>query len=209
MTQDTHYSSVGTRKAKQTKSERNKMKIKTLEAKPDACEIHLCKTFGPLMAVMVTFACLSSAQAVDSSSGDPKETAIRELSVRMAEAYNRGDASGVAANFTPDGHLISGDGTHLHTPAGIEHYLAELQTKLPKGTRFVITAVTDVRFPTPDVAVVTSEDGWLFPGETTSAEKNKGIQSLVAVWREGTWRVVLVERTWRCPPQRLPGSQPN
>jgi len=28
--------------------------------------------------------------------------------------------SGVAANFTPDGHLISGDGTHLHTPAGIE-----------------------------------------------------------------------------------------
>jgi uncharacterized protein (TIGR02246 family) len=195
--------------ADQTKSEQNKRKIKTLEAKTDPCEMNRCKTFSPLMAVMVTFAFLSSAQAADSSLGDPKETAIRELSARMAEAYNRGDAGGVAANFTPDGHLISGDGTHLHTPAGIEHYLAELRAKLPKDTRFVITGVTDVRFPTPDVAVVTSEDGWLFPGETTSSEKNKGIQSLVAVWREGTWRVVLVERTWRCPPQRLPGSQPN
>jgi uncharacterized protein (TIGR02246 family) len=149
------------------------------------------------------------AQAADTSSGDSNEAAIRELSARMAEAYNNGDVSGVAANFTPDGHLISGDGTHLHTPASIEHYLAELRAKLPKGTRFVITGVTDVRFPTPDMAVITSEDGWLFPGETMSAEKNKGIQSLVAVRHEGTWRVVLLQRTWRCPPQRLPGSQPN
>jgi uncharacterized protein (TIGR02246 family) len=196
------------RKAKQTKSE-NKMKMETLEAKTEACEMHCSKIFGPLLAIIATFAFLSSAQAADTSPGDPKDTAIRELSARMAEAYNNGDVSGVAANFTPDGHLISGDGTHLHTPAGIEHYLAELRAKLPKGTRFAITAVTDVRFPTPDVAVVTSEDGWLFPGETTSSEKNKGIQSLVAVWREGTWHVVLVERTWRCPPQRLPGSQPN
>src|SRR5919197_1007481 len=139
--------------ADQTKSEQNKRKIKTLEAKTDPCEMYRCKTFSPLMAVMVTFAFLSSAQAADSSLGDPKETAIRELSARMAEAYNNGDVSGVAANFTPDGHLISGDGTHLHTPAGIEHYLAELRAKLPKGTRFVITGVTDVRFPTPDVAV--------------------------------------------------------
>jgi uncharacterized protein (TIGR02246 family) len=149
------------------------------------------------------------AQAADTSSGDSNEAAIRELSARMAEAYNNGDVSGVAANFTPDGHLISGDGTHLHTPASIEHYLAELRAKLPKGTRFVITGVTDVRFPTPDMAVITSEDGWLFPGETMSAEKNKGIQSLVAVRHEDTWRVVLLQRTWRCPPQRLPGSQPN
>jgi uncharacterized protein (TIGR02246 family) len=185
------------------------MKLEIWQAKTEASEMHRSKNFAPLMAVMLTFAFLSSAQAADSSSGDPKETAIRELSARMTEAYNNGDVSGVASNFTPDGHLISGDGTHLHSPAGIEHYLAELRAKLPKGTRFVITAVTDVRFPTPDVAVVTSEDGWLFPGETTSSEKNKGIQSLVAVWREGTWRVVLVERTWRCPPQRLLGSQPN
>lgn len=185
------------------------MEMETLEAKTDACEMYGSKIFGPLMAIMATFAFLSSAQAADTSSGDPKETAIRELSARMAAAYNNGDVSGVAANFTPNGHLISGDGTHLHTPAGIEHYLAELRGKLPKGTRFVITAVTDVRFPTPDVAVVTSEDGWLFPGETTSSDKNKGIQSLVAVWHEGNWRVVLQERTWRCPPQRLSGSQPN
>jgi uncharacterized protein (TIGR02246 family) len=181
----------------------------TVQVKTEASEMPHSKILAPFIAIIVTFAFLSSAQAVDTSSGDPKEAAIQQLSARMAEAYNKGDVSGVAANFTPDGHLISGDGTHLHTPAGIEHYLAELRAKLPKGTRFVITAITDVRFPTPDVAVVTSEDGWLFPGETTSAEKNKGIQSLVAVWREGTWRVVLVERTWRCPPQRLPASQPN
>lgn len=80
------------------------------------------------------------------------------MSFRMAEAYNNGDVGGVAANFTPDGHLISGDGTHLHTPAGIEHYLAELRAKLPKGTRFAITAVTDARFPTPDVAVMRTHD---------------------------------------------------
>lgn len=164
---------------------------------------------GLIIAVVAVALSIDLAQAADTPSGDSNDAAIRELSARMAEAYNNGDVSGIAANFTPDGHLISGDGTHLHTPAGIEHYLAELRAKLPKGTRFVITGVTDVRFPTPDVAVITSEDGWLFPGETTSAEKNKGIQSLVAVRHEGIWRVVLLQRTWRCPPQRLPGSQPN
>src|SRR5436190_22447184 len=123
------------------------------------------KILRPLMAIITTFVFVRSAQAADTSSGDPKQTAIRELSARMTETYNNGDVSEVASNFTPDGQLISGDGTHLHTPADIEHYLAELRAKLPKGTRFVITAVTDVRFPTPDVAVVTSVLGdGLHPG---------------------------------------------
>ena len=84
------------------------MKMETLEAKTEACEMDGSKIFGPLMAIIATFVFLSSAQAADTSSGDPKETAIRELSARMTEAYNNGDVGGVAANFTPDGHLISG-----------------------------------------------------------------------------------------------------
>jgi uncharacterized protein (TIGR02246 family) len=127
------------------------------------------------------------------------EAPIRALLAQVTDAFNRGDASGASAAFTPGGDLITGDGTLVTSAPGIEKFLAELQAKLPKGTQFIAT-VTNVRFEGPDLAVLTSEGGWLYPGETAISDKNQGIQSLVALRQQGVWRVALFQRTRRVPP---------
>jgi len=151
----------------------------------------------------LSFPCLSSAQdAAPSSltnsgrdgSRDTKAEPIRALLAQMTEAFNRGDVIGASASFTPDGEMITGDGTRIVSPVEIEHFLSQLLTKLPKGTQFVAT-VTNVSFARPDVAVLSSEGGWLFPGETMISDKNQGVQSLIALKQKGTWHVVLFQRT--------------
>jgi uncharacterized protein (TIGR02246 family) len=132
--------------------------------------------------------------------GQSDEAAVRELQTQMIDAYNRGDTEAVSAMFAPDGDMITGAADHLKDPAEIGKYLSGLLVKLPKGTRF-IASVANVRFAGPDVAVLTSNGGWLHPGETTVAEKNHGIQSLVAVRQNGTWRAILFQRTRKTPPK--------
>jgi uncharacterized protein (TIGR02246 family) len=77
--------------------------------------------------------------------------------------------------------------------------LSRLLGKLPKGTRFIAT-VTDVRFADHDTVVLTSEGGWLYPGESAVSDKNQGIQTLVALRHKGTWRALLFQRTRRPAP---------
>ena len=131
---------------------------------------------------------------------DARQAPIRDLQSRLIDAYNSGDTRGAAALFVTDGDLIAGDGTRVRDTAAIEHFLSDLYAKLPKGTHFVVTTVTDVRFPRPDMAVLTSEGGWLYPGETAISDKNQGVQSLICLEQKGTWRVVTFQRTRRPPP---------
>src|SRR5262245_4109979 len=156
--------------------------------------------WGLLIVLAFSLASLDSARAAKPSpSGEAREAPIRALYTQIVEAYNRGDATGAAAFFTPDGALITGNADRYVTPPEIERFLSQLHAKLPKGTQFIST-VTDVRFAGPDVAALTSEGGWLFPGENTISDKNQGIQTLVALRREGTWRAVLFQRTRRPAP---------
>jgi uncharacterized protein (TIGR02246 family) len=155
---------------------------------------------GFLAVVSLASAVSSRVRAEpEGSSIGAREAPIRALLARLTDSFNRGDVSGVSAAFTPDSGLITGDGTLVTSAPAIERFLSELQAKLPKGTQFMAT-VTNVRFEGPDVAVLTSEGGWLFPGETAIADKNQGIQSLVALRHQGTWKVALFQRTRRVPP---------
>jgi uncharacterized protein (TIGR02246 family) len=145
----------------------------------------------------------SGNAAQDTSARERAEAPVRALLNEMFAAYNRGDVTGASAGFAPDGDLIAGDGTLVSTRAAIERFLSDLHTKLPKGTQFV-TMVTNVRFAGPDVAVLTTEGGWRFPEETAVSDKNRGIQSAVAVRQKGTWRVVLFQRTRKLPAAPAP-----
>lgn len=126
--------------------------------------------------------------------GSTRAAPIRALLAQLTDAYNRGDASGFSASFTSDGDMITGAGDHLANPAEIESFLSQLIAKQPKGTKFNATA-TNVRFVRPDIAVLTFDGGWLYPGETAISAKSQGIQSIVAVRDKGVWRIVLFQRT--------------
>jgi uncharacterized protein (TIGR02246 family) len=167
---------------------------------------HRYSIWTPLVTVVtISFVCIgSSTRAADSaplgtvaqdrSARETAQAPVRALLNELVAAYNRGDLSGASALFAPDGDMIAGDGTLVSTRAAIERFLSDLHAKLPKGTQFV-AAITNVRFAGPDVAVVTTEGGWQFPDETAVSAKNRGIQSAVAVRQNGTWRVVLFQRT--------------
>ena len=156
-----------------------------------------------LLRVMVIAVSLSSfnlASAIGPTfSQDASEAPIRALHNQIIDAYNRGDAAGAAYAFAAEGTLVTGDATRYVTPPEIERYLSRLIAKLPKGTLFVAT-VTDVRFAGHDTVVLTSEGGWLYPGESAVSDKNQGIQTLVALRRKGAWRAVLFQRTRRPAP---------
>jgi uncharacterized protein (TIGR02246 family) len=132
-------------------------------------------------------------------SQEASEAPIRALHNQMIDAYNRGDAAGASSVFASDGALITGDGKRYVTPPEIQRYLTVLLAKLPKGTQFVAT-VTDVHFVSHDTVVLTSEGGWLYPGESAVSDKNQGIQTLVALRHKGAWRAVLFQRTRRPAP---------
>ena len=150
-----------------------------------------------VIVIAFSLASFNSAWAVEPSlSQEAREAPIRALHTQMIEAYNRGDATGASSAFAPDGALITGDGTRLVSPPEIERYLSGLLAKLPKGTRFIAT-VTDVRFVGRDIVVLTSEGGWLYPGESAVSDKNQGIQTLVTLRYKGMWRAVLFQRTRR------------
>jgi uncharacterized protein (TIGR02246 family) len=155
---------------------------------------------GLLLVVAFSLASFDSAGAANPSpSEEAREAPIRALYNQMVAAYNRGDATGVAAVFVSEGAMISGDANRYITPPEIERFLSRLIARLPKGTQFIST-VTDVRFASPDIAVLTSEGGWLFPGESAVSDKNQGIQTLVALRQEGAWRAALFQRTRRPAP---------
>lgn len=155
---------------------------------------------GLLIVVAFSLASFDSARAVNPfPSEEAREAPIRALYNQMLEAYNRGDATGVAAIFVSEGAMISGDATRYISPPEIERFLSRLLARLPKGAKFSSTVI-DVRFAGPDIAVLTSEGGWLFPGESVVSDKNQGIQTLVTLRQEGTWRAALFQRTRRLAP---------
>jgi len=114
---------------------------------------------GLLIVVAFSLASFDSPRAANPlPSEEANEAPIRALYKQIVDAYNRGDAAGASALFTTDGALIAGDATRYVTPTEIERFLSQLHAKLPKGAQFIAT-VTDVRFASPDIAVLTSEGG--------------------------------------------------
>jgi uncharacterized protein (TIGR02246 family) len=153
-----------------------------------------------VIVIAFSLASFNFASATEPTfSQEGSEAPIRALHNQMIDAYNRGDATGASSAFAPDGALITGDGKRYVTPPEIQRYLKVLHAKLPKGILFVAT-VTDVRFAGHDTVILTSEGGWLYPGEGAVSDKNQGIQTFVALRHKGAWRAVLFQRTRRPAP---------
>jgi uncharacterized protein (TIGR02246 family) len=153
------------------------------------------KRFGSAAAWVSGMVIVLSASLASFQKASPNnETAVRAVVTGMTDAWNTGDAAGIAARFTDTGILIAGDGTQSTGRAEIERYFAQLATKLPAGTRFT-SAVTSLRFVQPDMAVLVSEGGFLRPEDTTVTPDRHGLQSFVVVRDGGAWRAALVQRT--------------
>jgi uncharacterized protein (TIGR02246 family) len=97
------------------------------------------------------------------------------------------DAEVVAAAFTPDASLIvPGEDTYLTSRDQIRAYFEMIFAGAFKGARATAT-VLDVKCTSRHTAVVVTQGGLLFPGETEVPQERIGRQTWVVVRHRGNW----------------------
>ncbi|GIG87955.1 SgcJ/EcaC family oxidoreductase [Plantactinospora endophytica] len=112
--------------------------------------------------------------------------ALDRLQERQEDAWARGDGAAYAAIHTPDADVVTFNGDHLRTRAGIEAGMQSYFDMYLRGTR-LSTLTEQVRFPEPDLAVIVRTGCVLWPGETTCSEEALSVNTNIAVKRHGTW----------------------
>ena len=83
---------------------------------------------------------------------DPADAGIRQTVKRYQDAYNRGDADAVAANYAPDGSHTYVMGLTHHGRAEIAQGMREMLAGPLKGTQMQLTPVR-IRSIAPDVGI--------------------------------------------------------
>jgi uncharacterized protein (TIGR02246 family) len=130
--------------------------------------------------------------------------ALAGLVRAAAESWDRGDGAGYGRLFTADSDYVAFDGTHLcGREANARHHQRLFDTVL-RESRLVFEEVPEVRFLTPDVAVLHTIGSVVMPWQRRVAARRRSNQTMVAVReKDGCWRVAAFHNT-RCRPMRLP-----
>ena len=121
------------------------------------------------------------------------EAAVRGLYAALLERWNRRDAAGMAALFAGAGYLVGYDGSVVNGRAAIAGHLAPIFADHP--TPAYVGKVREVRFLTPDVAVLRAVSGLVPAGTRDINPALNAVQSLVAARHGGQWRVELYQNT--------------
>lgn len=128
------------------------------------------------------------------------EEAIRALPQRIVEGWSDASGKAIADVYADEGTLVAGDGTQKKGRTQIAEYHDRQFAGFLKGTRLTVE-VRSVRFLSPNIALMQTEGGILWPGQQQLAPGNDGIQSFVALKERGAWRVLLFQNT-RVLPRR-------
>lgn len=140
-----------------------------------------------LLAGAATAANASADQPVEEASWvnltcSPTQTAITDVPHRLFDAWNRGDAAGVAAQFTTDGHMIPSNGAYLTSRTAIANFYTGAFAGPLKGTRMIGKPLT-VRCLSNNTAVIDGLGGLLKPGDTyTDPEQVPIGQRIIVSW---------------------------
>jgi uncharacterized protein (TIGR02246 family) len=123
------------------------------------------------------------------------EAAVRALYQQLMDGWNQGSGDAFASVFTEDGDLIGFDGTHLKGREEIAPFHQQLFDKWLKGS-CLVGEVKDVRFLSPDVALMHAVGGTVMRGKTDPVPERDSIQTLVATRQEdGEWRLAAFQNT--------------
>jgi uncharacterized protein (TIGR02246 family) len=120
-------------------------------------------------------------------------TGLEELYRELHDRWNARDASGFAALFEEEGHVIGFDGSEMHGPAEIESELRRIF--VDHETAAYVVKVRDVRFLAPDIAQLRAVVGMVPPGQAELNPDVNAIQTMFAIRRDETWRISLLQNT--------------
>ena len=121
------------------------------------------------------------------------EANVRALYKRLLDAWNQCNAPAYAALFTKDSNVVGFDGSQLNGSAEILASLSQIFAN--HVTSAYVAKVREVRFLANDVALLRAVVGMVPPGKSDINPAVNAIQTLVAVRREGEWRIALFQNT--------------
>jgi uncharacterized protein (TIGR02246 family) len=125
--------------------------------------------------------------------GTQPQEAVRVLYQQLLDAWNKRQASGMAALFTEDGSVVGFDGSQMNGRAEIEGHLRPIFADHP--TSAYIGKVREVRLLAPEVALLRAVAGMVPPGGADINPAVNTIQTVVAVKQHGEWRIALFQNT--------------
>ncbi|MEZ0373667.1 MAG: SgcJ/EcaC family oxidoreductase [Candidatus Sericytochromatia bacterium] len=123
----------------------------------------------------------------------PDEAPLRELYEGFLRSWNRRDAAGMAALCTEDVVMVGFDGSQYDSRAEIEVEIGKIFADHP--TPAFVWKLGDVRFLTPETALLRAIAGLVPPGKTDINPALNAVQSLVAVRHDELWRIALFQNT--------------
>jgi len=122
-----------------------------------------------------------------SDSRTDDEAAIQAVLVDSYKAWEAGDADGMVANYTPDATAIM-TGSLRDSRAVISENMA-LAFKGPLKDSSTYNKRLSLRFVGRDAAIVVSESGILFAGQTEVPDAAKVNATWVLEKRDGQWLI--------------------
>lgn len=131
-----------------------------------------------------------SAEAGAGASWD-RET--RDLYARMIEAWDKRNARDFALQFAADGTLVGFDGSQVNGQLDVGAHLTEVFTH--HQTPRYVTIVRDVRQIASDVTLLRANTGLIPTGKNDIDPALNAVQSMVAVQKNGTWKIALFHNT--------------
>lgn len=121
------------------------------------------------------------------------ENEIRELYRQLLDSWNRREGKEMASFFSGTANLVGFDGSQVNGRAEIEAHVTQIFRD--HQTAPYISKVREVRFLTPEVAVLCGVVGMIPPGQTDLNPDVNAIQTLVALKQNGQWRVEVFQNT--------------
>jgi uncharacterized protein (TIGR02246 family) len=121
------------------------------------------------------------------------EIEIRRLYRQLLECWNRRNAAEFAALFAGDGSSVGFDGSQLNGRVEIEASLRQIFAD--HQTAAYVAKIREVRFLTPETAILRAVVGMVPAGQTDLNPAVNAIQSLVAVRVAGQWCIALFQNT--------------
>jgi uncharacterized protein (TIGR02246 family) len=121
------------------------------------------------------------------------ENEIRALYQQLLEGWNKRSADAMAEPFADDGELIGFDGSQLAGRADITSHLQQIFADHP--TPAYVGKVRGVRLLGSEVAILRAVAGMVPLGQSDLDPKLNTHHTIVAVKREGKWRIALFQNT--------------
>jgi uncharacterized protein (TIGR02246 family) len=120
-------------------------------------------------------------------------TEIEILHERLLLFWNRQDASGMASLFREDGNTIGFDGSQLNGQNAIKTELEKIFAH--HKTASYVWKVEEVRFLSDSVALLRAIVGMVPPGKNEINPGTNAIQTLIATFEKGAWKISLFQNT--------------